>query len=86
MNCPPLTLVPAATPGQRKGPRRRWCATGGLPLVAAGLPNKRIAARPGVSLQTVKLHRGRLMRKVQLDSVAELVRVAERAGSLPPGH
>jgi RNA polymerase sigma factor (sigma-70 family) len=54
-------------------------------LVAAGLPNKRIAARLGVSLQTVKLHRGRLMQKLQLDSVAELVRLAEKAGSLPPG-
>jgi RNA polymerase sigma factor (sigma-70 family) len=55
-------------------------------LVAAGLPNKRIAARLGVSLQTVKLHRGRLMRKLQLHSVAELVRLAEKAGPLLPGH
>ena len=53
-------------------------------LVAAGLPNKRIAARLGVSLQTVKLHRGRLMRKLQLHSVAELVRLAEQAQSLLP--
>jgi FixJ family two-component response regulator len=55
-------------------------------LVAAGMPNKRIAARLGVSLQTVKLHRGRLMRKLQLRSVAELVRLAEKAGSLLPSH
>jgi DNA-binding CsgD family transcriptional regulator len=55
-------------------------------LVAAGAPNKRIAAGLGVSLQTVKLHRGRLMRKLQLHSVAELVRLAEKAGSVPPGH
>ena len=53
-------------------------------LVAAGMPNKRIAARLGVSLQTVKLHRGRLMRKLQLHSVAELVRLAEKARSLLP--
>jgi RNA polymerase sigma factor (sigma-70 family) len=53
-------------------------------LVAAGLPNKRIAARLGVSLPTVKLHRGRLMRKLQLPSLAELVRLAEQAGSLLP--
>jgi DNA-binding CsgD family transcriptional regulator len=51
-------------------------------LVAAGLPNKQIAARLGVCLQTVKLHRGRLMRKLQLHSVAELVRLAEKARSL----
>jgi DNA-binding CsgD family transcriptional regulator len=54
-------------------------------LVAAGMPNKRIAARLGVSLQTVKLHRGRLMRKLQLHSVADLVRLAEKARSLLPG-
>jgi DNA-binding CsgD family transcriptional regulator len=53
-------------------------------LVADGMPNKRIAARLGVSLQTVKLHRGRLMRKLQLPSVAELVRLAEKARSLLP--
>ena len=53
-------------------------------LVADGLPNKQIAARLGVSLQTVKLHRGRLMRKLQLHSVAELVRLAEKARSLLP--
>jgi RNA polymerase sigma factor (sigma-70 family) len=53
-------------------------------LVAAGMPNKQIAARLGVCLQTVKLHRGRLMRKLQLQSVAELVRLAEQAGSLLP--
>ena len=54
-------------------------------LVAAGMPNKRIAARLGVCLQTVKLHRGRLMRKLQLQSVAELVRLAEKTGPLLPG-
>jgi RNA polymerase sigma factor (sigma-70 family) len=55
-------------------------------LVAAGTPNKGIAARLGVSLPTVKLHRGRLMRKLQLHSVAELVRLAEKAGPLLPSH
>jgi len=53
-------------------------------LVAAGMANKQIAARLGLSLQTVKLHRGRLMRKLQLHSVAELVRLAEMARSLLP--
>jgi FixJ family two-component response regulator len=55
-------------------------------LVAAGLPNKVIASRLDVSLQTVKLHRGRLMRKLQSDSVADLVRLAEKAKSLSSGH
>jgi RNA polymerase sigma factor (sigma-70 family) len=53
-------------------------------LVAAGMPNKQIAAHLGVCLQTVKLHRGRVMRKLQLPSVADLVRLAEKARPLPP--
>jgi DNA-binding CsgD family transcriptional regulator len=53
-------------------------------LVAAGLAHKQIAARLGVCVQTVKLHRGRLMRKLQLQSVADLVRLAEQARSLLP--
>jgi RNA polymerase sigma factor (sigma-70 family) len=53
-------------------------------LVAAGMANKQIAARLGISLQTVKLHRGRLMRKLHLHSVAELVRLAEKAQSPYP--
>ncbi|MFO1020054.1 MAG: response regulator [Planctomycetales bacterium] len=48
-------------------------------LVAAGMANKNIAAELDISLQTVKLHRGRVMRKLQLDSVADLVRLAEKA-------
>ena len=48
-------------------------------LVADGLPNKVIAARLDVSLQTIKLHRGRLMRKLQAESIADLVRLAEKA-------
>jgi RNA polymerase sigma factor (sigma-70 family) len=51
-------------------------------LITEGLPNKRIAGRLGVSLQTVKLHRSRVMQKLQLHSVAELVRLAEKARSL----
>jgi RNA polymerase sigma factor (sigma-70 family) len=53
-------------------------------LVAAGMANKRIAAHLGISIQTVKLHRGRLMRKLQLQSVAALVRLAEQAQSVQP--
>jgi RNA polymerase sigma factor (sigma-70 family) len=52
-------------------------------LVAAGTPNKNIAIRLDVSLQTVKLYRGRLMRKLQLKSVTDLVRPAEKARLLP---
>jgi RNA polymerase sigma factor (sigma-70 family) len=51
-----------------------------LPLVAQGLPNKQIASRLGTSLQTIKVHRARIMAKMQAGSLAELVRMASRAG------
>ncbi len=53
-------------------------------LVAAGMANKNIATRLGVCLQTVKLHRGRVMEKLRLDSVAELVQLAEKARAVLP--
>ena len=51
--------------------------------VIAGKMNKQIAADLGTGEQNVKVHRGRLMRKMGVSSVAELVRLAERLG-LPP--
>jgi FixJ family two-component response regulator len=47
-----------------------------MALVVAGLLNKQIAAELGISEITVKAHRGQLMRKMQVASLAELVRVA----------
>jgi FixJ family two-component response regulator len=44
--------------------------------VVSGLLNKQIAAELGISEITVKAHRGRVMRKMQVDSLADLVRVA----------
>jgi FixJ family two-component response regulator len=46
--------------------------------VAAGRLNKQVAAELGISEITVKAHRGRLMRKMHADSVADLVRMAVR--------
>jgi FixJ family two-component response regulator len=43
-------------------------------LVIAGLPNKRIARVLGIAEKTVKIHRGRVMGKMQADSLADLVR------------
>jgi FixJ family two-component response regulator len=47
-----------------------------MALVVSGLLNKQIAAKLGISEITVKAHRGRVMRKMQVDSLADLVRVA----------
>lgn len=47
-----------------------------MALVVSGLLNKQIAARLGISEITVKAHRGRVMRKMRVDSLAGLVRVA----------
>jgi FixJ family two-component response regulator len=51
-----------------------------LPLLVSGLLNKQIAGEIGTSETTVKVHRGQLMRKMGADSLAELVRLAERIG------
>lgn len=48
--------------------------------VVFGLLNKQIAAELTISEFTVKLHRGRVMRKMQAKSLADLVRMAERLG------
>jgi FixJ family two-component response regulator len=48
--------------------------------VVTGWVNKRIAAELGLSVVTVKVHRGQVMRKMQAKSVAELVRMADRLG------
>jgi RNA polymerase sigma factor (sigma-70 family) len=52
-------------------------------LVVKGLLNKQIAYELGIVEQTVKVHRARLMDKMQADSLAELVRMAETL-RLPP--
>jgi FixJ family two-component response regulator len=53
-----------------------------LELVAAGRLNKEIAAKLGIVEQTVKQHRGRIMRKLGARSVADLVRLAEDASRI----
>ena len=46
-------------------------------LVACGFPNKRVAALIGTKEKTVKVHRGRVMQKLGMDSFAELVRFVD---------
>jgi FixJ family two-component response regulator len=55
-----------------------------LALVIAGLLNKQIAATLGISEKTVKVHRARVMQKMQVQSVVHLVLLAERVGLTPP--
>ncbi len=52
-------------------------------LVAAGLLNKQIAAELGAAEKTIKQHRGRVMDKMQAESLAALVLMAERLGIRP---
>jgi len=53
-------------------------------LVVTGLLNKQIGAMLGIGEKTVKVHRARVMEKVQAGSVAELVRLADEAGVTVP--
>jgi len=55
----------------------RWVLTGKL--------NKQIAHELGITEKTVKVHRGEVMKKLRVSSVAELVRLAEAAGIEPAG-
>jgi FixJ family two-component response regulator len=53
-------------------------------LVVTGRLNKQIAGEMGISEKTVKVHRARVMEKMRATSVAELVRLADRAGVVVP--
>ncbi len=54
-----------------------------MQLVATGLLNKQVGAELGMAEKTVKVHRGRIMQKLGITSVAELVRLVEKAGAAP---
>ena len=54
-----------------------------MALVVTGRLNKQVAAELGISEITVKAHRGRVMRKMHVDSLAELVNIASQL-HLPP--
>ena len=54
-----------------------------LTYVITGMLNKQIAYTLDISEKTVKVHRGRVMEKLGVDSVAELVRLAVKANIQP---
>ena len=54
-------------------------------LVVTGLLNKQIAGRLGTCERTIKVHRARIMKKMEAGSVAELVRMAVRLGPVVDG-
>jgi FixJ family two-component response regulator len=54
-----------------------------LPLLASGLLNKQVAFELRITEYTVQLHRGHIMRKMEADSFAALVRMADK---LSPNH
>ena len=51
--------------------------------VIAGKLNKQTAADLGTAEKTIKVHRARVMRKLNVQSLAELVRLAETSGIAP---
>src|ERR1700752_2223201 len=51
-----------------------------MALVVSGLLNKQVGGELGISEITVKAHRGQVMRKMQADSLAALVKMAARLG------
>jgi FixJ family two-component response regulator len=56
-----------------------------MQLVVSGRLNKQIAHELGVSERTIKLHRGQVMRKMRAESLADLVKKAQKLGPLRLG-
>jgi len=54
-----------------------------MSLVVSGLLNKQVGGELGISEITVKAHRGKVMRKMETDSLADLVTMATRLGLAP---
>jgi RNA polymerase sigma factor (sigma-70 family) len=54
-----------------------------MQLLITGMLNKQIGSELGVAEKTVKVHRGRLMKKLRVTSVAELVQLVQKA-EVPP--
>jgi FixJ family two-component response regulator len=80
--------VPTATRAMKEGavdfltkPPREFEV---LRFVVIGLLNKQIAAELHTAEKTIKVHRGRVMQKLGVTSVPDLIRISQRAGVSPP--
>ena len=69
------TLIKTLTPREKEV----------LRYVIAGKLNKQTAFELGTCEKTIKVHRSRIMRKTRVSSLAELVRLAQKADILPAG-
>jgi FixJ family two-component response regulator len=54
-----------------------------LRYIIAGMLNKQIGYQLGIAEKTIKIHRSHIMEKLHISSVADLVRLAEKAGITP---
>jgi FixJ family two-component response regulator len=54
-----------------------------MQLVSTGMLNKQVGGELGTAEKTVKVHRGRVMQKLGITSVAELIRLIQKAGVAP---
>jgi FixJ family two-component response regulator len=55
-----------------------------MPLIAAGLLNKQVAGELATTERTIKFHRAHIMQKMRAESLANLVRMAEKLGTSSP--
>ncbi|MDD4912678.1 MAG: LuxR C-terminal-related transcriptional regulator [Sideroxydans sp.] len=54
-------------------------------LVAQGMTNQEVATKLGISIKTVKVHRANMMKKLELDSIADLIRLFDRFKKMRAG-
>lgn len=66
--------------GQKLSPRERHVVT----LVAEGYSNKKISSLLNLSVKTTEAHRATAMRKLEINSIASLVRYAVRSNMIEP--